>query len=207
MITFVLNKAIDKQKYDDCIATSIQSKIYAFSWYLDAVTETWDMLILDDYEAVMPLPKSKKYSINYIFQPFWIQHLGIFSKNILTDNVLNEFISNIPKKIKFIDYNINVKIQSTSPKINYILPLKNSYENLLKDFSKLRKRSISKANKRGVLLKKTEKWNELLNLSKHKLQQGFKITEEASLKFEQLLKIAKKLNKLKIITAYTQDKE
>jgi len=49
MITFVLNKAIDKQKYDDCIATSIQSKIYAFSWYLDAVTETWDMLILDDY--------------------------------------------------------------------------------------------------------------------------------------------------------------
>jgi len=98
MIKCLLHNNIDKKKYDLCVAKSVQSKVYAFSWYLEAVTEAWDVLVLNDYEAVMPLPYRKKYGICYIFQPYWIQHLGVFSKNILSDNDLKLFVDNIPKK-------------------------------------------------------------------------------------------------------------
>ncbi len=207
MIDYVLNKAIDKQKYDACVENSIQSKIYTYSWYLDAVTETWDALILNDYEAVMPLPKRKKYGINYIFQPYWIQHLGVFSKSTLSEDDLKLFIDNIPKKMRFIDFNINFKTDSVSPKVNYILPLQDNYDKLFNSFSKLRKRSIVKAKKSGLLLKAIDKWKSILNLSEQKSQQNFKMAKEAALKFEILLKKAQLLNKLKITVTYSKDNE
>jgi len=205
MIDYVLNKMIDKNKYDTCVANSIQSKIYAFSWYLDAVTETWDVLILGDYEAVMPLPKRKKYGINYVFQPYWIQHLGVFSKNVLPADELKLFLSRIPKKIKFINYNINFKAKATKARINYILPLQVDYNELFSNFSKLRKRSILKAQKAGLVLKTIVEWEPVLNLSKQKLQQDFKISFAASLKLEKLFNKAKQLNKLKILAAYSKN--
>jgi hypothetical protein len=49
-----------KTKYDTCMAQSLNSRIYAFSWYLDAVADHWDVLVYGDYEAVMPLPWRQK---------------------------------------------------------------------------------------------------------------------------------------------------
>jgi len=207
MIDYVLNKNIDRQKYDTCIADSVQSKIYAFSWYLDAVTETWDLIVLNDYEAVMPLPKRKKYGISYIFQPYWIQHLGVFSKESLSGDDIKLFLRSIPKKIKYIDYNINFKTDTVSAKINYILPLQDNYDKLFGSFSKLRKRSITKAKKAGLFLKSLDEWKPILNLSEKKPQQDFRITTHAALKFEKLLKRAKQLNNLKVLAAYTKDNE
>ena len=36
-------KQIDFNKYDACIAAAINSRIYAYSWYLDAVCDDWDV--------------------------------------------------------------------------------------------------------------------------------------------------------------------
>ena len=50
-------------------------------WYLDIVHENWDALMEDDYERVMPMPViTKNWRISYIFQPFFVQQLGVFSK-------------------------------------------------------------------------------------------------------------------------------
>ncbi|MDA9093212.1 hypothetical protein N9J92_05085, partial [Polaribacter sp.] len=68
MIHIIERKDLDVDKYDACIADSVQSRIYAFSWYLDVVTDNWDILILNDYEAVMPLPWKQKYFLKYITQ-------------------------------------------------------------------------------------------------------------------------------------------
>ena len=56
MIQYLKNKEIDFKKYDACIAAAINSRIYAYSWYLNIVADNWDALVLNDYEAVMPLP-------------------------------------------------------------------------------------------------------------------------------------------------------
>ena len=54
-IRFLRRSEIDLDKWDDTIAKATHSLPYAFSWYLDAVAEHWDALVMDDYKAVMPL--------------------------------------------------------------------------------------------------------------------------------------------------------
>ncbi|WP_373942482.1 hypothetical protein OEG92_04340 [Polaribacter sejongensis] len=74
MIQYVKRKDLNILKYDACIENSIQSRIYAFSWYLDIVADNWDVLVLGDYKAVMPLPWKQKYFIKYITQPFFVSN-------------------------------------------------------------------------------------------------------------------------------------
>ena len=76
MIRFVNRNQIDVEKYNYCIEKAIQSRIYAYAWYLDIVADNWSVLVLDDYDAVMPLPWKIKYGIKYITQPFFTQQLG-----------------------------------------------------------------------------------------------------------------------------------
>ena len=98
MIYFVKRNQIDEEKYNNCIATSLQSRMYAYSWYLDIVADNWNVLVLDDYEAVMPLPFHKKFLISYISQPFFTQQLGVFSKENITEETIQFFLNTIPKK-------------------------------------------------------------------------------------------------------------
>ena len=73
MIRYLTENEIDFKKYDQCIANALNSRIYAYSWYLDIVADkNWDVLVLNDYEAVMPMPKRKRYFINYIFYTKWL---------------------------------------------------------------------------------------------------------------------------------------
>ncbi|MDP3354122.1 MAG: hypothetical protein Q8S44_10335, partial [Flavobacteriaceae bacterium] len=67
MIYYVKRQNLDIEKYDTCIDRALNSRIYAYSWYLDIVADHWDALILNDYEAVMPLPWRSKYFIKYIY--------------------------------------------------------------------------------------------------------------------------------------------
>ena len=47
---------IDVKKWDDIIKNAVQSRIYAFSWYLDAMTDgKWSALVIDDYVSVFPI--------------------------------------------------------------------------------------------------------------------------------------------------------
>jgi uncharacterized protein YlbG (UPF0298 family) len=98
MVHYVKREDLDIEKYNDRIENSIQSRIYAFSWYLDIVADNWDVLVLNDYEAVMPVPWKQKYFIKYVTQPFFCQQLGIFSKEKFTKETQEEIIKMIPKK-------------------------------------------------------------------------------------------------------------
>lgn len=207
MIRYLKNKDIDYKEYDDCVLNAIQSKVYAFSWYLDAVTETWDVLVLDDYEAVMPLPKRKKYNINYIFQSSWIQHLGIFSRRHLTDNQSAIFIKKIPRKIVLIDYNTNFKTPNSQEQTNYILPLERDYKTIFKTFSKGRKSSINQAKKCGLEIREIEDWASIITLFKQNKGLNVALSNDAYKVLEILLKKIQRLNNLKILVAYSKSNE
>ena len=81
MIRYIKRKAINISKYNHCISTASNSKIYARSEYLDTVAENWDALVFDDYKAVMPLVWKSKFGLKYVYPPCWTQQLGIFYKN------------------------------------------------------------------------------------------------------------------------------
>ncbi len=189
MIKFVPYDLIDRDKYDHCIAQAKNSRIYAFSWYLDCVTEKWDALISDSYKAVMPLPRRKKYGLNYIYSPPWTQQLGIFSREHITEEEILRFINKIPRKFVLVDYMLNasnrLKKLSHKEKYNFILSLNKSFESLLAGFNKNRRR-VSKQNFDSFHIEKKGNSSVFLELFGRQ-DKHFSIRKDAFQKMQKLL--------------------
>ena len=170
MIKHLKYNEIDKNKWDECIRTSFNGNIYAYSWYLDIVCESWEALVEDDYERVFPLTTGKKFGINYLYQPFFTQQLGVFSKNILSKGIVDKFIFSIPEKYKFAEILLNTfnkvdnKEFDVTPQLNHELDLINSYRILYRHYSKNTKRNITKAEKAGLTIVKNVKPDEIIKL-------------------------------------------
>jgi len=143
---------IDLLKWDNCISNSINGIVYAYSWYLDIVSPNWDALVYGDYETVMPLTQNHKYSISYLYQPFFTQQLGIFSSNKIDDLLIYSFLEAIPKKFRFIEINLNkynrveaLNGYSIKKNTTYELDLIDNYENIFRKYKKNNIRNIRKA--------------------------------------------------------------
>jgi hypothetical protein len=167
MIHYVKRKDLDLNKYDACINNAINSRIYGYSWYLDIVADNWDVLVLNDYEALMPLPWRQKYFIKYIYPPVWTQQLGVFSNFKIDADLVKQFVNSIPKKFKKITIQFNsqndVSLLKTEKRMNYILPLNKSYEEICNGFNKNRKRVLKKADTGKYIIGKEISANEFLN--------------------------------------------
>ncbi|MGB1307216.1 MAG: hypothetical protein ACPG5G_06590, partial [Flavobacteriales bacterium] len=152
MIQYIAYNNLDYEKWDKCIIGSINGSVYAKSWYLDIVCEQWDALVLNDYEAVMPLPKRKKWGITYIYQPFMCQQLGVFHKQ--ESYCVDDFISAIPKEILHFNFNLNTHNSSTicvsRSNVNYLLPLDKNIEELRANYSKSHLKNLRRANKHNL---------------------------------------------------------
>ena len=171
VIQYVAHKDIDRRKWDQCIDRSSNSLIYACSFYLDQMSKQWDALIMNDYEAVMPLPYKRKMGFYYIFQPFLTPVLGVFGENV-SDTRVSRFLKAIPAKFKVRDISLN-HLNSVDPQFseqyargNYVLSLQPSYESIRSHYSENIIRNISKAEKSGCLLKKNIPEKEIIELCK-----------------------------------------
>lgn len=155
MIKYVTRKDLDIKKYNNCIEKSIQSRIYAFSWYLDVVAENWSVLVVDDYETVLPIPFNKKLFLKYITQPYFCQQLGVFSNKIISKDFQKEILEHIPSKFLKISLNLNSEnylLSESSSRINYTLNLSREYSEIKKDFSKGRKHAVKVGQKASLKL-------------------------------------------------------
>jgi hypothetical protein len=163
---------IDKAKWDECISACKNHLVYAESWYLDIVCDqNWSALVLNDYEAVMPLPLKSKMGLTYVQQPFWTQQLGIFSKQKITPDLVDSFLNNVPKKLAMVSLNLNetnfTEKQNLGSKTNLVVDLNNSFETLKTAFSYNTKRNCNKAAKEGLTIDYTSNnVNEYINFFK-----------------------------------------
>lgn len=170
MIRYVKHNEIEKKKWDNCIDQSVNNIIYAYSWYIDIISPNWNALVEDDYKSVMPLTTRKKYGIEYLYPPYFAQQLGVFSKEKLCQEKIEEFLSAIPLQYKFIEICLNT--QNTfefsgfqiKKNINIELSLDSSYESLRKKFSEDTKRNIKKAIKHEVYLQKNISPSDIINI-------------------------------------------
>ncbi len=156
-IKYTTYKNIDKAKWDQCILNATNHLIYAEAWYLDMVCpENWDALILNDYEAVMPLPLKSKMGLTYIQQPIWTQQLGVFYTLKITEQLTTAFLQATPKKMAMVSLNLNesnlVSDLELAVKTNLIVDLNSSLETLQSKFSTNTKRNSNKANKAGLIV-------------------------------------------------------
>ena len=147
MIHYIEHNDIEFEKWDACVTKSFNRLIYGFSWFLDIVCDDWDALVLNDYEAVFPLPKRKKWGIEYIYQPYFCQQLGVFSKKKVP---IESFLNCIPKRFKYLELNV-------SSSNCFVVQENNNFElELLKNveshFSKNTSRNIAKAKASNLSL-------------------------------------------------------
>lgn len=158
-IQYLTQQQINKQKWDACIEAADNGLIYAFSFYLDTMSKHWDALVLNDYEAVMPLTWNKKYGIRYLYQPFLTAQSGVFGKKITGEQV-DLFIQAIPGSFRFIDISLNSNNASGNlegvsiSRSNYVLDLSKPYETLFQNYRENIRRNIKKALQLGCVIQK-----------------------------------------------------
>jgi hypothetical protein len=152
-IRYLRREEIDIAKWDECIDQAPNGLIYATSIYLDCFTN-WHALVLNDYEAVMPLPWRKKFGFYYLYQPIFCQQLGIFSKRNTDLSLTNEFLQKIPAYYSLWEIKLNAGNNTqefnTTIHRNYLLSLNRTYENLRSAYSRSAKRNIAKAIAAGI---------------------------------------------------------
>ena len=198
-ISYLPHTDIDKSKWDICIDHAPNGLIYAYSFYLDAMSENWDALVLDDYEMVMPLTWKKKYTIYYLYQPPFTASLGIFGNNISAEIVM-AFLENIPAKFKYWDFYLNRKNLFSIPEFpmyersNYILPLSDNYENLKSKYATSHLRNIKRAIQFGNVVKKNILVAEVIALAKEQASNFSSIEERSFMNFENLFQFLKEKN-------------
>ena len=123
---------------------------------------------MDNYDYVFPLTFRKKYGINYLYQPYFNQQLGVFTTKKLTEEVVENFINAIPNKFKFIEINLNSfnKFSRKDFKIKTSLTLEldliESYEDLKNKYSENTIRNIKKAEKNNLSYKIEESPDEVI---------------------------------------------
>ncbi len=130
---------IDKIKWDACVAVNKNGLIYASFDYLSAMADNWSGLVINDYQAIMPLPWRKKWGIKYLYTPAFVQQLGLIG---LTKIDFEDLLNAIKKQIKYGDYLLNSSNNSPAsigtfiPKCNFIINLSNDYQNIQENYSK-----------------------------------------------------------------------
>ncbi|MDC8100049.1 hypothetical protein [Chryseobacterium rhizosphaerae] len=144
MIRRLRYNEIDFVKYSQCLENSEQKKYSATKDFLDTTSEKqWEILVYNDYEAVMPVPFVKKYGIKIVHNPKLCQQLGIFSPK--DDVQLNEaFLHFLEKNYLIRAYPLNDCNQLQTKlrlKKNFLL-YPDSYEKVYARYSPKRKRKL-----------------------------------------------------------------
>ena len=170
-VSFVENNEIDLFKWDSCILNSINGLPYAYSWYLNIVSDNWKALVMNNYEAVMPLLEDKLFSlVPYIRNDVLVPQLGIFTTKLLTKEEKQKFFGILLNKYKWFNIRLN-KLSGTSfPSIyyqdnnRYELDLINTYQRIVQNYHSSLQEKLDNAEKKKITVVKGLMPNDLLKL-------------------------------------------
>lgn len=153
MIRFVKNGEIDREKWNQCIAQSGYPTVFADYDFLKIASPYWCALIKGNYEYVMPLPVRSRLSIRYVYMPFFVSRLGIFSAKPVDAKLIEEFVARIPSSLRQIDLFLNpanpVEETALHPVMmnSYRLKLNRPYVLLQQLFTENTRRNIKSSQK------------------------------------------------------------
>jgi len=195
MLKYVEHNDIDLNRWDELLLISPNATIFNMSWYLESVSVNWDALILNDYQAIMPLPFTKKAGVKLLYQPFFSRQSGVFSGNkILTDDEKQLFFTELFNRFTHINigfelgYTIPEIIKSKQRMFQY-LDLSIGYESIYKQYSTNAKRILKKSNQYNFKLVENTKPEIIVEyFKKHK---GKEIKDLKNEHFESLIALMK----------------
>ena len=168
--------------------------MYSSAAYLDYMAENWDALVLDDYEAIMPLPWKKKWGIHYIYPPAFTQQLGVTFIENESQEITEAFLQSIPKKFRFLEANLNATNAVSgnfSLRKNYLLFLDPDYEALKKNYSRSARRNIAQAEEQQIKVLENAAPKDVLQLHRQRFNDEIGSNEK---EYKQFLKLLTHLN-------------
>jgi hypothetical protein len=167
-IRYFRHDEINCEKWDRCIALSVNTIIYGYSWYLDIVCDEWDGLVLGDYDAVFPLPMRKKRGVSYIYTPPFTQQLGLFSIFTFDAAMVDAFLKAIPGRFLLAELMINNKSKpakiAVKQRDNFELSLDASIDILRGRYSDNLKRNLKKAVQQNLSVAEYGKAEDIIDL-------------------------------------------
>lgn len=153
MIRFLKHSEINPEKWNQAVYNSLFSSVFVRYEMLDLLTapDTWHALVQEDYEVVMPLPTRKKGVLKYVYTPFFMPQMGIFSEREITSDETEAFLREISKHYVLADVLLNEKNETQeSHKNNFVshfISLQPSYNELYSRFHENTRRNIKTAEK------------------------------------------------------------
>ena len=209
-IRYCTYDAIDKAKWDACIDRAPNGLLYAYSVYLDAMAKHWDALVLGDYEAVMPLTWNRKYGICYLYQPPFTACLGVFGKTV-DAGILKAFLEAIPAKFRYWDISLNpgnvfpVNGFRLHERMNYVLSLNDTYEQLYGRFRENIRRNIKKAEQYALIARRNIPVEKVLDLARQQIRNFADVPDDAFRHFEDLYQVLYKQERATTYGVYGKD--
>ncbi len=158
-ITILPSKKINAEKWDRCINVNTNGLIYSTTSYLNALADNWQGLIINDYEAVMPLPWRKKIGIRYYYLPPFIQQLGITGN--FPDHLIQEIILAITGFARYGDLHFNFSntaiaaALSATTRTNFLIDITRYYDDISARYQQDAKEIITKAEIEQLIYKES----------------------------------------------------
>ncbi|AZA85729.1 hypothetical protein EG349_02435 [Chryseobacterium shandongense] len=204
MIRRVKYKDIDFQKYTKCIQHSVQKNWYAGKEVLDELCGNWEVLVYEDYKAVLPVPLKKKLGLNFVIMPLFCQQLGVFSEK---DNceINDNFLQFLKRNYKVFLYSFNHHnsfSENLEKKKNYTIPVSDYILLRRKKYFKGRKSTAKCAQ--HLIYKEIELNQEHLSF----IEKNFKgLKKETDIKkFKDYLYFLNNNHSLKLSAAYLEER-
>ena len=176
------------------------------------MAKNWDALVLNDYEAVMPLTWNRKYGIHYLYQPPFTACLGVFGNNVGAE-LITDFLKAVPPKFKYWDIYLNPGNVFTVPdfdlyeRMNFILNLNNSYDNIYNAYRDNIKRNIKKSEQFQLTINKNIPVTDVIKLAKEQASAFSKIDDNDYLQFEKLYQLLYNNKKATTYAVYTNSRQ
>ena len=217
MIRFQKHSEIDPEKWNQTIRKSLFSTVFAEFEMLNLLTapDSWNALVSQDYEAVMPLPTRKKGVLKYVYSPFFLPQMGIFSEHEITGEETDAFFKEISRHYVLADVLLNEKngiqkTDNTTHFVSHITSLQPSYNELYSQFHENTKRNIKVGGKmRCRITVGEESVADIITLFRANRGQGSNVhfQEEDYARLSQLADYLLKNNLLEVYGVRTNDNQ
>ncbi|MES2630184.1 MAG: hypothetical protein V4616_14570 [Bacteroidota bacterium] len=153
---FVRSSDIDRVKWDRSVELHGRGSIENYSWYLDAVCDSWNAVIAGDYEYIFPVATKHKGPVDIAYQPFFTRNFEITGPGEPDQALIDPFLKAVPTSFKEIAIGLpyfpelSLKGFKTSHYPYQVLDLLPDSQQLFSDFTGNTKRNINKLAQSGT---------------------------------------------------------
>lgn len=148
MIRHLQHTDIDKAWWDQALLRCADRLWYAQSWVLDHAAPGWDAIVDYDSGAIMPLTWRRKWGVDYLFQPFGLQQLGVFAPEPGQAQTIRLMLA-IPERFPYWDISVQhiagfkeIHHGRIEERTNQVLPLEGNVEELRAAYSQGHRRNL-----------------------------------------------------------------